>query len=147
VSGVTWGTPVYMAPEILSAQHASTAADVYAFGVMLWELHAGQLAWDYLYSTGKVAHVRDTHGLRVRSAFCSQLSMVVLFYTTALQPSTLQLPARLCLLHVDAAVDAPTLHTHTHCGEDRPTHPLAPSLLLHLTPCVLCCVHVCCVAG
>jgi len=66
VSGATWGTPVYMAPEILSAQHASTAADVYAFGVMLWELHEGQVAWDYLCDTGRVVHVRDVQGLQLR---------------------------------------------------------------------------------
>lgn len=45
VSGVTWGTPLYMAPEILATGRSSTAADVFAFGVMLWELYHGQLVW------------------------------------------------------------------------------------------------------
>lgn len=39
VSNVQGGTPFYMAPEVLELGNASKAADVYAFGVMLWEIY------------------------------------------------------------------------------------------------------------
>ena len=32
------GTPAFMAPEVLKARHVSTAADVYGFGIILWEM-------------------------------------------------------------------------------------------------------------
>ncbi len=36
----TAGTPNYMAPELLGDAPFSKAVDVYAFGVVLWELFA-----------------------------------------------------------------------------------------------------------
>lgn len=41
-TGVTLGTPSYMAPELLAGAPASAASDAYALGVMLFELLAGQ---------------------------------------------------------------------------------------------------------
>ena len=32
------GTPAFMAPEVLKNRHVSTAADVYGFGIILWEM-------------------------------------------------------------------------------------------------------------
>lgn len=37
-----WGTPLYLAPEIWRAESASYRSDVYALGVMLYELATGQ---------------------------------------------------------------------------------------------------------
>jgi len=48
VSGVKHGTPLYIAPEILRTGTASRGADVYSFGVMLWELYHGMSAWQHL---------------------------------------------------------------------------------------------------
>ena len=48
VSGVRHGTPLYVAPEILKNGKASKSADVYSFGVILWELFHGTLAWQHL---------------------------------------------------------------------------------------------------
>ena len=45
VSGVRHGTPMYISPEIVRNGKASKAADVYSFGVMMWELCHGMLAW------------------------------------------------------------------------------------------------------
>lgn len=48
ISGVRHGTPLYIAPEILRSGTASRSADVYSFGVMLWELFHGMSAWSHL---------------------------------------------------------------------------------------------------
>ena len=47
VSGVPRGTPMYIAPELLRTGQTSKASDVYAYGVLLWELYHGTTAWDY----------------------------------------------------------------------------------------------------
>lgn len=41
-TGMTLGTPAYMAPELLAGAPASAASDAYALGVMLFELLAGR---------------------------------------------------------------------------------------------------------
>jgi eukaryotic-like serine/threonine-protein kinase len=38
------GTPAYMAPELWKGEKASIASDIYALGVMLWELKTGRKA-------------------------------------------------------------------------------------------------------
>ena len=48
VSGIRHGTPLYVAPEVLTESKVSKAADLYAFGVILWELYHGTLAWQHL---------------------------------------------------------------------------------------------------
>mmetsp|Transcript_1152 Transcript_1152/g.2781 ORF Transcript_1152/g.2781 Transcript_1152/m.2781 type:complete len:220 (+) Transcript_1152:1061-1720(+) len=45
----TLGTPAWSAPEVLLGQASSTGAafmaDAYSFGVIVWEIHSGQLPW------------------------------------------------------------------------------------------------------
>lgn len=41
----TYGTVSHMPPELLEAGRLSHAADVYALGVLLYEMHEGQRAW------------------------------------------------------------------------------------------------------
>ena len=45
VSGVTSGTITHMSPELLQHNINSTASDVYAFGIVLYELFMGARAW------------------------------------------------------------------------------------------------------
>ena len=35
------GTPAFMAPEVLRGRAATTAADIYGFGIVLWEMASG----------------------------------------------------------------------------------------------------------
>ena len=45
VSTGTYGTVTHMPPELLTAGRLSKAADVYAFGVLLWEMYTGRRPW------------------------------------------------------------------------------------------------------
>eukprot|EP00290_Baffinella_frigidus_P037462 CAMPEP_0180325582 /NCGR_PEP_ID=MMETSP0988-20121125/38517_1 /TAXON_ID=697907 /ORGANISM="non described non described, Strain CCMP2293" /LENGTH=532 /DNA_ID=CAMNT_0022312053 /DNA_START=65 /DNA_END=1660 /DNA_ORIENTATION=+ len=42
------GTPVYQAPEVLSGHGASLPADVYAFGIVMWEIISGEQPFEQL---------------------------------------------------------------------------------------------------
>ncbi len=41
--GTLGGAPAYMAPELWKGGKPSVASDIYALGIILWELHSGQL--------------------------------------------------------------------------------------------------------
>ncbi|KAI5082008.1 hypothetical protein GOP47_0001751 [Adiantum capillus-veneris] len=42
------GTPQWMAPEVLRSEPSDEKADIYSFGVILWELATGKIPWDGL---------------------------------------------------------------------------------------------------
>ncbi len=45
VSSISANNPRWLAPEVVTDQAYSTAADVYSFGLILWELLTWQLPW------------------------------------------------------------------------------------------------------
>ena len=47
-SGNAGGTPEWMAPEVLRCEKYDEAADVYSYGVVLWELLTGEAPWSNL---------------------------------------------------------------------------------------------------
>ncbi len=53
------GTPRYMAPELLAGQPASVASDLYAFGMVLYELLTGERAFPEAGSLVELAQLRE----------------------------------------------------------------------------------------
>ncbi|XP_015759848.1 PREDICTED: uncharacterized protein LOC107339111 isoform X2 [Acropora digitifera] len=45
VTGTLVGTPVYIAPEVFHSEIYEFSADIYSFGIMLWEMWYGKLAF------------------------------------------------------------------------------------------------------
>ncbi len=60
VDGQVLGTPAYMSPEQARGDDLTTASDVYAAGVMLYELLSGQLPWQGATSAGELLQQRLT---------------------------------------------------------------------------------------
>ena len=63
------GTPHWMAPEILRAEKYEEAADVYSFGVILWEMLTGDIPYmgrSIAQITGAVGYYQDKLSLSNR---------------------------------------------------------------------------------
>ncbi|WIA13330.1 hypothetical protein OEZ85_006913 [Tetradesmus obliquus] len=56
-STASMGTITHMAPEVLRSGHMSTAADVYSFGIMMWEVYTNQQAHQGLHYGAVVERV------------------------------------------------------------------------------------------
>lgn len=52
ITGTMAGTPVYMAPEVFSSEFYDKKADIYSFGILLWEMWYGQRAFGEVLSKG-----------------------------------------------------------------------------------------------
>ncbi|KAL0037106.1 hypothetical protein WJX79_000594 [Trebouxia sp. C0005] len=53
----TYGTVTHMPPELLTTGKLSKSADVYAFGVLLWEMYTGQRPWSGLGQMQVIFHL------------------------------------------------------------------------------------------
>jgi serine/threonine protein kinase/tetratricopeptide (TPR) repeat protein len=75
-AGMLGGTPAYMAPEQIEGRPLSAATDIYAFGVVLYELLTGHLPYQARTShellTKKLSHVPT-----LPSKYCPELSIRV----------------------------------------------------------------------
>ena len=72
------GTPHWMAPEILRGEKYTSAADVYSFGAILWEMLASDIPFkgrSIPQITGMVGHYRET--LKVPPSCNSSLRKIV----------------------------------------------------------------------
>ncbi|HEY8183679.1 MAG TPA: serine/threonine-protein kinase [Thermoanaerobaculia bacterium] len=58
-TNVAEGTPAYMAPEQLTGKEVSVRSDIYAFGLVLYEIFTGKVAFDAK-STAEVMRQRQT---------------------------------------------------------------------------------------
>ncbi|PSC76682.1 kinase [Micractinium conductrix] len=63
VETASMGTPTHAAPELLRSGHLSPAVDAFAFGVLAWELVAGEEAWQGMHPMQVILQVTQ-HGLR-----------------------------------------------------------------------------------
>ena len=45
ITGTLAGTPVYIAPEVFRSKVYDSKADIYSFGIMMWEMWYGQQAF------------------------------------------------------------------------------------------------------
>ena len=58
ITGTVCGTPLYMAPEVREGKAYDSKADIYSFGLMMWEMWFGERALPELSSLGvnEVSH-------------------------------------------------------------------------------------------
>jgi len=76
MSGAFAGTPQYMAPEQLNGQPASVRTDLYAFGLVLFEIFTGRRAYDAK-TLGDLKQLHDTGSVTTPSSVVRDLDPAV----------------------------------------------------------------------
>jgi tRNA A-37 threonylcarbamoyl transferase component Bud32 len=66
-AGTIFGSPAYMAPELWDGENASVQTDLYAFGVLLYQMLTGELPFSAPNATAFLAKLRDGKYPPVRS--------------------------------------------------------------------------------
>lgn len=80
----TVGTPQYMAPEVLKAEPATAKADIYSFGVLLFEMYTGKLPWENLSLPQVVTKVIvEKHQLEVPPSVPKRIQNIISLCTQA----------------------------------------------------------------
>ncbi len=107
------GTPPWMAPELLAHRRYGLSADVYSFGIVLWELAAHQTPWSSVNSIVGLAHLVES-GQRpqipVDGSWPPQF-VAIMQQCWAAQPSDRPTFSRLCaLFSVNAAASGMSGH-------------------------------------
>jgi serine/threonine-protein kinase len=73
---VAAGTPQYMAPELLAGKAASTKSDIYALGLILFEVFTGKRAYEAK-TLGELKRLHDTGTVTTPSSIVQDLDPVV----------------------------------------------------------------------
>jgi len=74
--GVVAGTPQYMAPELLTGKTATTRSDLYALGLILFEIFTGKRAYEAR-TLGELKQLHDTGMLTTPSSIVRDLDPAV----------------------------------------------------------------------
>ena len=64
ITGTLQGTPVYIAPEVFHSKVYDSKADIYSFGLMLWEMWYGKLAFAEFKGSMPLFYSRVDEGYR-----------------------------------------------------------------------------------
>jgi serine/threonine protein kinase len=110
------GTPAYMAPELHSSKPFSKMVDVYAFGVLLWEILSQQIPFDSRRPDDIRARVLA--GERPSGVSVQPLSSIALASTAPLQQPQLVVPK--ALMGAGEAIQAAGFLA-AKCWETRPS--------------------------
>ena len=65
------GTPLYMAPEQTDAKNVTSAADRYAFGLIVYQMLSGRLPWDGSSGPGMITAYKMMGNLTPLQEACS----------------------------------------------------------------------------
>lgn len=101
-TGLSLGTPAYMAPELLAGEPASPASDAYALGVMMFELLAARRP-----------HEADTLGALLQAAASQPPASLRLLRPDLPAPATAAVEQLLARRPADRPADLDAWATHT----------------------------------
>ena len=77
-TGVAMGTPLYMAPEQLNAKNTTSAADRYAFGLIVYQMISGELPWNGSEEVSDILTRKLTGNLKVVSSIPEYIRPIVM---------------------------------------------------------------------